>query len=129
MKKLIFTLSVLMFLSVAVSPARGQAYSSDSNEGLFGLYNLLEDDLGCGPIKNLAGTVSGLKRSESDGTSIYSFNLTAPGGKRQLVAAIISDDEIAPREVTGFLVKGRKVRLQAQNCDGQMTAVEIIQRP
>jgi len=124
MTKIILTILVLLMSGAA---ARAQAYSSESNEGLFGLYNLLEADLGCGPLRSFSGTVSNLKSGAGDGTTIYSFNLTTAAGKRQLIAMIISDEEIAPGEVTGFLVKGRKVRLKARNCDGQMTAAEVVE--
>jgi len=114
-------------LVFAVSSANAQAYSAESNEGLFGLYNLLEDGVGCGTARNFSGTVSNLRNGDSNGTTIYSFNLTIVGGKRQKISMIISDDEIAADEVTDFLVKGRKVRVKARNCDGQMTAVQVVE--
>lgn len=122
------TFLILAFSMVfAVSSVSAQAYSAESNEGLFGLYNLLEDGLGCGTIKNFSGTVSNLQNGDSGGTTIYSFNLTIAGGKRQKISMIVSDDEISSDEVTDFLVKGRKVRVKARNCDGQMTAVQVVE--
>ena len=129
MKKMILSLTVLTFLCFVVSSAKAQAYSAESNEGYFGLYNLLADDLGCGPLKSFSGTVSGLQNGDSDGTTIYSFNLTMTAGKRQKISMIISDDEISPQEVRSFLVRGRKVSVKARNCDGQMTAAQVTQRP
>lgn len=114
-------------LVFAVSSASAQAYPAESNEGLFGLYNLLEDGLGCGTIKNFSGTVSNLQNGDSDGATIYSFNLTIAGGKRQKISMIISDDEISPDEVADFLVRGRKVRVKARNCDGRMTAAQVVE--
>jgi hypothetical protein len=127
MKKLTLISAAGLFLLLAFSSAEAQAYSAESNEGLFGLYNLLEADLGCGPVKNYSGTVSGLQSGEGDGTTIYSFNLSGAGGRRQKLAMLISDEEIAPDEVVDFLVRGRRVRVKARNCDGQMTAVEVVE--
>lgn len=126
MKKInILALFAVLFL--AVSSAVAQSYSAESNEGLFGLYNLLDGDLGCGPVRNFSGTVSNLQNGDNDGTTIYSFNLTIAGGKRQKISMIISDDEISPDEVTNFLVRGRKVRVKARNCDGQMLATQVVE--
>jgi hypothetical protein len=124
MKKTFLILALALVF--VVSSANAQAYSAESNEGLFGLYNLLEDGLGCGTIKNFSGTVSNLQSGGSAPT-IYSFNLTITGGKRQKISMIISDDEISPDEVADFLVKGRKVRVKARNCDSQMTAVQVVE--
>ncbi len=121
------TFLIAAFLLVfAVSSADAQAYSAESNEGLFGLYDLLEDGLGCGAARNFSGTVSNLQ-SGGGAPTIYSFNLTIAGGKRQKISMIISDDEISPDEVADFLVRGRKVRVKARNCDGQMTAVQVVE--
>ena len=126
---------VMLLLTCAAANAQtspeinGQeAYAALSNEGIYGFYNLLADDLGatCKAKKSYAGPVSKLTAGPSDGTTIYSFWLTPATGSRITINLILSDSEISRAKVKRFLINGRKVRVIARNCDGQLTAVEIL---
>ncbi|MEZ5428344.1 MAG: hypothetical protein R2747_18895 [Pyrinomonadaceae bacterium] len=108
--------------------AKAQEAEAKLSDGTYGFYNLLAEDLGetCKAEKPYSGTVSKLEAGESDGTTIYSFLLTPAKGKKITIGLILTDSEIPPAKVGRFLTDGRKVKVIARNCDGQLTAVEIV---
>jgi len=125
--KLIVSIMATVFCFCTIAKAQNaEAGFSDTKH--YGLYNLLADDLGetCKAKKSYSGTVSKLAGNSENGNSIYSFFLTPPKGKRTTVSLILTDSEISQQKVKRFLSNGRKVKVIARNCDGQITAVEII---
>lgn len=128
-KKTLLIIPVLVSMLTLCSVAKSQeAYSALSNEGYYGFYNLLSNDLGstCKTKKSYFGVTSKLSAGKSDGTTIYSFLLAPATGKKITISMILSDSEISPVKVKRFLTNGRKIRVIAKNCDGQITAVQIV---